>query len=244
MAAPYAAWPGSGPNAATDATLSTAPRRRSTMPGRNLLHRSTTAATSTSTRLTSCSGTDFATQSESRQPGVVDQDVRSQSECGDPVRQGRPFGSVGQVGGQRVRVRSQPCGELFEAVGAAGYQHYLIAAPRQYCGELLADTRRCAGDDGGAVISWRWESHAVTVTLGLLATLGEHREVVHRLAQHLGRRRTSLLHPLRVGQRGEIVGVGDVGQCRVDLAELPAPQMAGRRPTGFCWTPRDLGGLR
>ena len=70
--------------------------------------------------------------------------------------------------------------------------------------------------------------------------LREHRELVHRLAQHLGRRRTSLLQPVPVGQRRPVVGVGHVGQRGVDRAELPAPQVAGRLLSGFCWTPGDL----
>ena len=68
--------------------------------------------------------------------------------------QGRPVGSVGQVGGQRVRLRAQPPGELFEAVGAAGHQHHLVATPGEYPGELFSDARRGAGDDGRAVVAW------------------------------------------------------------------------------------------
>ena len=48
--------PAPGPNAPTEATLSTAPRPRSTMPGTNRQHRSTTAVTSTSIRRSSASG--------------------------------------------------------------------------------------------------------------------------------------------------------------------------------------------
>jgi hypothetical protein len=34
---------------------------------------------------------------------------------------------------------AQPSGEIFETVGAAGYQDEMIAAPRKYLGKLLAD---------------------------------------------------------------------------------------------------------
>ena len=81
----------------------------------------------------------FRDESERRQPGVVDQDVGDKSQRGDPVQQGRPVGSVGQVGGQRVRLRAQPPGELFKAVDAAGYQHDLVATPGKYLGEFLTD---------------------------------------------------------------------------------------------------------
>jgi hypothetical protein len=81
----------------------------------------------------------FRDHSEGREPGVVDQDVWNQTKRRDPVGQGRPFGAVGQVGGQWVRLSAQPSGEVFETVGAAGYQDDLIAAPRQYLGKLLAD---------------------------------------------------------------------------------------------------------
>ena len=82
---------------ANDDTFSTAPRPRSTIPGRNLLHRSTTAATSTSTRLSCCSGTDFATGA-CRQARVVDQDVRLR-----PIpRRGRQRGAIGTAGRSAV----------------------------------------------------------------------------------------------------------------------------------------------
>jgi hypothetical protein len=38
-----------------------------------------------------------------------------------------------------MRLRAQPSGERFEAVGATGHQHQLIAAPGKYPGELFAD---------------------------------------------------------------------------------------------------------
>ena len=82
----------------------------------------------------------FCDESQCLEPGVVDQDVRNQTERRDPIWQARPRGSIGQVGGQRVRLRTQPSGELVKAVGAAGYQHHLIAAPRKYPGELFADS--------------------------------------------------------------------------------------------------------
>jgi len=62
-----------------------------------------------------------------------------------------------------MRLRAKPTGELFEAVGAAGHQHDLIATPGKYPGEFLSDARRGAGDDGSAVVSRWWESHMATV---------------------------------------------------------------------------------
>src|ERR1700682_4919013 len=71
LAAPYEAWPGTGPKAPTDATLSTAPRPRLTMLGTNRQHRSTTAATSTSTRLSAASGLDPATGPSVASPALL-----------------------------------------------------------------------------------------------------------------------------------------------------------------------------
>src|SRR5271168_2404561 len=138
-----------------------------------------------------------------------------------------------------MRLWAQLCGELVKTVGAAGYQHDLIAAPREDPGELLTDTRRSAGDDGSAVAGWWRESHTVPCLSGV-RELREPRELVDRLAQHLGRRRTSLLQPDPVGQGGPVVGVRHVGQRRVDRVQLPTPQVARRLLSGFCWKPGDF----
>src|SRR3974390_2498816 len=84
-----------------------------------------------------------------------------------------------------------------------------------------------------------WKNHSTSPIGGLC----EHCEPVHRLTQHLGRRRTSSIQPGAVGQCRPVVGVGHTGGGGVDRIELPAPEVAGRLLSGFRRTPGDLAAL-
>src|SRR6202012_5158500 len=73
--------------------------------------------------------------------------------------------------------------------------------------------------------------------------LREHREVVHRLAQHGGGRRTGFFHAIGGGARRPVVGVSHRGERGVYLTDLPAPQVTGRLFLGFSRAPSDFAAL-
>ena len=76
--------------------------------------------------------------------GVVDQQLDLDAELGDPLRQRRRVG--GEVAGDDVRVGRKLGGEALQAVGPAGDQHQVVPAGGELAGELLANSRRGAGD--------------------------------------------------------------------------------------------------
>ncbi len=163
MPAAYPAWPGSGWNAAVDATLSTAPRPRSTMPGRNRVQRSTTATTSSSIIAISASGSAFATAPSVERPGVVDQDLGGGAEGGDLIEETGANLAVHEVGGQHV---GEPAGggdlvgERGELVGRTGHQGDPLAAPGEVTRDLGPDAGGGAGDHSSAVGGGSGKGHA------------------------------------------------------------------------------------
>ena len=74
------------------------------------------------------------------EPGVVDQDVRDDTERSDLVEQGRAFVAVREIGGQHVC----PAGEFFrqvpKPVGPAGHKYQSVTAAGEFASDLLADS--------------------------------------------------------------------------------------------------------
>ena len=133
------------------------------MPGRNRLHRSTTATTSTSTIFISSSGSDFATGPSVENPALLTStSAVSPSSC-DPVEQAGAGRPVREVGGQHVGAAAlgpDLVASSLELVGGAGDQGDVVAAADELAGDLGADALGGAGDDGGPVGAGQGKAHA------------------------------------------------------------------------------------
>src|SRR6185312_10597135 len=108
--------------------------------------------------------------------------------------------------------------------------------------DLPACGSRTSGPSSGCAPSWA-DFRRVTRGWPLFGALRQRGEPVHRLAQHVRRRRTGALEARGIGQRRPVVGVGHRGEFGVDRAELPAPKVAGRLLSGFRWAPGDFAAL-
>ena len=73
---------------------------------------------------------------------------RSTSTPSSATRSGSAAASRGEVAGDDVRVGRKLGGEALQAVGAAGDQDQVVAAGGELAGELFADSRRGARDEG------------------------------------------------------------------------------------------------
>ena len=98
-----------------------------------------------------------------REAGVVDQDVDGQASLLDQGGELAARARIGQVGRHHlgshavcvcdlVRQRLQP-------VFAPCHQREAVPAPRELAGDLGADARRRAGDEGGGVVLRGWQCH-------------------------------------------------------------------------------------
>ena len=110
------------------------------MLGTNRLHRSTTAATSTSIRLSSASGLACGDRAQRGESGVVDQDVRDDTERSHLVEQGRAFVAVREIDGQHVCPAVEFFRQVPKAVGPAGHEYQSVTAAGEFAGDLLADS--------------------------------------------------------------------------------------------------------
>ena len=63
-----------------------------------------------------------------------------------------------------MRLGTQVSRERVQAVATAGDQHQLMAASGKFQCDGLTDTRRRAGDDGGAIIFGCRNPHKTTLT--------------------------------------------------------------------------------
>ena len=99
-------------------------------------------------------GIDALLRSHRGQAGVIDEDVDIEAESLHLIGQDRACLALGKIGRHNRRALTQLGGERSEAIGAPGDQYDVVSAAVEITGDLGADTRGCAGDEGCAVGTW------------------------------------------------------------------------------------------
>lgn len=153
--------------------MSTAPCPRSTMPGRNRLHRPHTAAKSTSTIDSSAAGS-LRDRTERGQTSVVDQDLRCEATRLDLGQQaGTRASRSARSAGTTCAMVGSPSASDFSCRPTARPGHELVPTSREFTHDLGFDAARGAGDDRDAAGAGGWKSQDRNMRVGLLASRGE-----------------------------------------------------------------------